>query len=180
MNPRSRSYPHSTLNPRSDSCTYTTHTRTHAVQFRKAVESKYACKIKPPVPVPGPLRPVPAGAVQGGSPATAPATAALPTTEELGLGPAPERDPRSVLPFEGGETAGLRRVRQYIWDEDRLREYKVTRNGLLGSGFSSKFSPWLALGCLSPKTVVREVCARAIFPGEGRRVGGEEKPCGVC
>ncbi len=121
-------------------------------QFRKAVES--ACEIRPPVPSPSPLRPLPAGLRAGG--AVVPAS--LPTTEELGLGPAPERDPRSVLHFEGGETAGLKRVWQYIWDEDRLREYKVTRDGLLGSGFSSKFSPWLALGCLSPKTVVVEVC----------------------
>ena len=129
------------------------------------MESKYACKIKPPVPVPSAFRPVPTGTVPGDSPATAPATAALPTTEELGLGAAPERDPRSVLPFAGGETAGLERVRQYIWEEDRLREYKVTRNGLLGSGFSSKFSAWLALGCLSPKTIVVEVWVSDVCAG---------------
>ncbi|CAM9438918.1 unnamed protein product [Hapterophycus canaliculatus] len=124
-------------------------------QFRKAVESKYACKMRPPVPLPGSFRPVPAGTTKDGSPTTA--AIELPSTEDLGLGPAPDRDPKSVLPFDGGETAGLQRVKQYIWDEDRLREYKVTRNGLLGSGFSSKFSPWLALGCISPKTVVQEI-----------------------
>ncbi|CAM9645656.1 unnamed protein product [Hapterophycus canaliculatus] len=120
--------------------------------FRKAVEPN--CQIRPPVPLPSPFRPVPAAMHYS---ALIPPAVELPTTEELGLGPPPDRDPKSVLPFDGGETAGLQRVRQYIWDEDRLREYKVTRNGMLGSGFSSKFSPWLALGCLSPRTIVVEV-----------------------
>jgi deoxyribodipyrimidine photo-lyase len=60
-------------------------------------------------------------------------------------------DERGVLDFEGGETAGLERVRQYVWVGDHLRRYKQTRNGLLGSDYSSKFSPWLAQGCLSPR-----------------------------
>ncbi|CAM9103673.1 unnamed protein product [Pylaiella littoralis] len=131
-------------------------------QFRKAVEA--SCEIRPPIPLPSPFHPSPTGlhdaATATATTTTPPCACAvlrLPTTEELGLGAAPDHDPKSVLPFEGGETAGLKRVRQYIWDEDRLREYKQTRNGLLGSGFSSKFSPWLALGCLSPTTIVAEV-----------------------
>lgn len=118
------------------------------------------CKIRQPLPPPSKLRPFPTTSAGGDDSAgtlTNEMSTDVPTTEQLGLGPAPVRDPRSVLSFEGGETAGLRRVRQYIWEEDRLREYKETRNGLLGSGFSSKFSPWLALGCLSPKTIVSEV-----------------------
>ncbi|CAM9761678.1 unnamed protein product [Ectocarpus sp. 6 AP-2014] len=121
--------------------------------FRKAVEPN--CKIRSPVPLPSPFRPLPAGLHDNA--VTPTLTVAIPTTEELGLGTAPERDARSVLHFIGGETAGLRRVQTYIWEEDRLREYKVTRNGLLGGGFSSKFSPWLALGCLSPRTIVKEI-----------------------
>jgi deoxyribodipyrimidine photo-lyase len=61
------------------------------------------------------------------------------------------------LRFEGGETAGKRRVESYVWDGDHLREYKETRNGLLGANYSSKFSPWLAAGCLSPRWIHREV-----------------------
>jgi deoxyribodipyrimidine photo-lyase len=38
-----------------------------------------------------------------------------------------------------------------------LREYRETRNGLLGSDYSSKFSPWLALGCLSPRRIDAEI-----------------------
>lgn len=61
------------------------------------------------------------------------------------------------LRFAGGEKAGLARVQDYFWEEDRLKEYKVTRNGLLGDSYSSKLSPWLAIGCISPRTIYFEV-----------------------
>ena len=67
------------------------------------------------------------------------------------------RDRRSVLPFEGGETAGLARLRGWIWEGDHLKEYKETRNGMVGGEYSSKFSPWLAFGCLSPRLIHAEV-----------------------
>ena len=44
-----------------------------------------------------------------------------------------------------------------MWDADRLRTYKTTRNGLLLTDDSSKLSPWLAHGCLSPRLVYAEV-----------------------
>ncbi len=66
-------------------------------------------------------------------------------------------DDRAVMTFDGGETAGKRRVESYLWEGDHLREYKQTRNGLLGMDYSSKFSPWLAAGCLSPRWIHREI-----------------------
>ncbi len=66
-------------------------------------------------------------------------------------------DERSVLEWTGGETAGLGRLETYVWTRDRLRSYKETRNGLLGADYSSKLSPWLALGCLSPRRVAAEI-----------------------
>jgi len=81
---------------------------------------------------------------------------AIPTLADLGIEEPPEDD-RAVLGFEGGEPAGKRRVESYLWAGDHLREYKATRNGLLGADYSSKFSPWLAAGCLSPRWLHREV-----------------------
>ncbi len=66
-------------------------------------------------------------------------------------------DKRSVLPFVGGERAGLARLQEYIWEGDHLKNYKETRNGLLGANYSSKFSPWLALGCVSPRRIYAEI-----------------------
>lgn len=95
-------------------------------------------------------------------PATAPAPGrdgpAVPTLRALGYDPAAATaDDRGVLAFEGGETAGLARLHDYVWAGDHLRRYKSTRNGLLGPDFSSKLSPWLALGCLSPRRVAEAI-----------------------
>ena len=80
----------------------------------------------------------------------------IPSLEELGVGE-PTDDERAALPFKGGETRALERLEEYVWEHDRLREYKETRNGLLGSEYSSKISAWLARGCLSPRRVYEEV-----------------------
>jgi len=80
----------------------------------------------------------------------------IPTLAELGV-EEPETDERAVLPFEGGETRALERLDEYIWERDCLREYKETRNGLVGADYSSKLSAWLARGCLSPRRVYEEI-----------------------
>ncbi len=80
----------------------------------------------------------------------------LPSLSDWGL-ELPTTDPRAVLAFQGGETAGLARLDQYFWQQDLLPTYKETRNGLVGADYSSKFSPWLALGCLSPRYIYDQV-----------------------
>lgn len=68
----------------------------------------------------------------------------------------PSDDPRAVLRFVGGETAGIERLQGWAYDGDHLRRYKETRNGMLGEAYSSKLSPWLATGSLSPRYVVAQ------------------------
>ena len=68
-------------------------------------------------------------------------------------------DPRGVMQFRGGTLAALARVKDYIFTEDLLRVYFDTRNGMLGANYSTKLSPWLAHGCLSPRLVAQE-CRR--------------------
>ena len=58
---------------------------------------------------------------------------------------------------QGGEAEGLARLQYYLWDSDRIAEYFETRNGMVGGDYSTKFSPWLAAGCLSPRRVYHEV-----------------------
>jgi deoxyribodipyrimidine photo-lyase len=82
--------------------------------------------------------------------------APVPTLADLGFEPL-GIEKRSVLHFEGGETAGKARLKHYFWEKDLLRNYKETRNGLVGADYSSKFSAWLALGCLSPRYIYDEV-----------------------
>jgi deoxyribodipyrimidine photo-lyase len=60
--------------------------------------------------------------------------------------------------FLGGERAALAHLEQYLLR--RLPDtYKATRNQLIGKDFSSKFSPWLALGCISARTIAADLAA---------------------
>ncbi len=58
---------------------------------------------------------------------------------------------------KGGESRAFERVQDYFWTQDRLRVYKETRNGLFARDDSSKFSPFLALGSVSPRFLFEEV-----------------------
>jgi deoxyribodipyrimidine photo-lyase len=80
----------------------------------------------------------------------------LPTLASLGVDE-PMPDPRTQFSPRGGATEGLARLHHYLWGSDALRRYKETRNGLLAVDDSSKLSPWLSLGCLSPRRVQAEV-----------------------
>ena len=57
----------------------------------------------------------------------------------------------------GGETEALKRLKYYLWDTDLIKKYEETRNGLVGGDYSSKFSAYLAQGCLSPKQIYFEL-----------------------
>lgn len=80
----------------------------------------------------------------------------LPIMSELGL-KEQLQDERSVLTFKGGEREAKTRLQAYFWEKDLLRNYKNTRNGLVGADYSSKFSAWLALGCISPRYIYDQV-----------------------
>eukprot|EP00913_Durusdinium_trenchii_P034416 g32197.t1 len=85
----------------------------------------------------------------------------LPTLQQLGyeneeVEEALRDDPRGVLPFQGGEDAALARLQKWMFDDNHLKDYFDIRNGMLGEGFSSKLSPWLALGCISPRRIWAE------------------------
>jgi deoxyribodipyrimidine photo-lyase len=115
-------------------------------KFRKIVEAATeSIAVRPTQPAPTQFLMVP-GVLPGN----------IPNLAAWGLEP-PAADPRSVLAFQGGETAGLARLNQYFWQQNLLPTYKETRNGMIGANYSSKFSPWLAMGCLSPRYIYAQV-----------------------
>jgi deoxyribodipyrimidine photo-lyase len=71
----------------------------------------------------------------------------------------PEPDKRTAFPFEVSENAALEHLARYTAENGPVRTYKETRNGMLGTGYSTKFSPFLALGVLSPRTIWYHVSA---------------------
>lgn len=115
-------------------------------QFRKSVEKM--AFVRPTYPQPN--------KINFPNESVIPLSGELPDLKSYGLeDPEPER--RSVMEFDGGESAGLGRIQSYFWEGDHLKVYKETRNGLIGADYSSKFSAWLALGCISPRTIHKEV-----------------------
>ncbi len=80
----------------------------------------------------------------------------LPTLADLGLA-SKTIDSRAAIQFAGGETEAIRRLNHYFFETKYLSNYKETRNGMVGSDYSSKFSAWLALGCISPRLIYQEI-----------------------
>ena len=81
----------------------------------------------------------------------------IPTLSTFGFPAGLAPDIRAAVAFHGGETTAVARLERYIWERDLIKTYKETRNGMLGEDYSSKFSAWLSLGCLSPRLVYAEV-----------------------
>lgn len=115
-------------------------------QFRELVEQRLL--VFQPRPAPAHLPPLPSDSAALLTP--------LPTLTQLGLGE-PLNVAASAFPFSGGEAAASARLRDYLWNSQNVRQYKDTRNGMIGSEYSSKFSPWLANGSLSPRRAMAEL-----------------------
>ncbi|GJM33282.1 MAG: cryptochrome DASH [Saprospiraceae bacterium] len=122
-----------------------THTPDSFTQFRKEVE-RY-------VPV---REPLPAIEEQFPGLSLTLDFGKIPSLEDFALSDF-KPDSRAVLHFRGGEQEALERLRHYLWESREIESYKERKNELMGSNYSSKFSAWLAQGCLSPKMIYHEL-----------------------
>jgi deoxyribodipyrimidine photo-lyase len=109
--------------------------------FRRAVE-RHTCAPAKPIPAPARMPALPPNITQDLLTNHPSSHAAL-------------DDPRSAFPwsqaaFHGGERAALAHLAQYC-SRGLPHSYKATRNGLYGSDYSTKWSPWLATGALSAR-----------------------------
>ena len=126
--------------------------------FRNAVE-RAGIQPRAPLPAPASLLPPPLA-----PPDVWRALGATPALAEQGANaadPPAGRDPRSSFPYgtpacDGSESAALAHLAQYL-ARKLPHSYKATRNGLTGLDYSSKFSPWLATGALSPRQIYADL-----------------------
>jgi deoxyribodipyrimidine photo-lyase len=107
------------------------------------------------------LQPAPAGSSGASGPSLGPAPGAHPC------------DPRSAFPFSGDEPSALARLQHYFFNFDGLRNYKASRNGLVGAQFSSKFSPFLGIGSLSVRRIWQELLRYQALQGHTTDEGSE-------
>jgi deoxyribodipyrimidine photo-lyase len=66
-------------------------------------------------------------------------------------------DKRAAIQFKGGESEALKRLNHYFFESKAIANYKETRNEMVGADYSSKFSAWLALGCISARFIYQEL-----------------------
>jgi len=119
--------------------------------FRRAVE-RQAFAPAPPAPVITRMPALPEHASDTLTTRPSHASGLAPQNELL---IEPLNDPRAAFPwsqpaFHGGERAALAHLAQYC-SRGLPHSYKTTRNGLYGSDYSTKWSPWLATGALSAR-----------------------------
>lgn len=101
--------------------------------FRRKVENR----LEPAPPIDAPeILPPPPGDVGASEPLQAPGSSGL---------------------LVGGERAGRERLVDYVFRRRLVTQYKQTRNGMLSADDSTRFSPWLANGCLSVRRIWSEV-----------------------
>ncbi|WP_101047994.1 DASH family cryptochrome [Macromonas nakdongensis] len=125
-------------------------------QFRQAVERAGVPTAPPPLGTPT-AWPAPAPDTVHTRATPAPDAA----VQRWWHGPAPAADTRSSFPAHGlnaqaGEAGALAHLAQYHARRMPHR-YKATRNHLHGVDASSKWSPWLATGALSPRQAMAAV-----------------------
>jgi deoxyribodipyrimidine photo-lyase len=63
-------------------------------------------------------------------------------------------DERSAFPFQDGLRNAQAYLNTYVFEKQLIATYKETRNQMVGADYSTKFSPWLALGCISPREIM--------------------------
>ena len=81
-----------------------------------------------------------------------------PVADTVGAAKESTIDARGVMDFKGGETAAWSRINHYIVNGvGKLSTYKQTRNGMVGADYSSKFSPYLATGAISARSIYTEI-----------------------
>lgn len=69
----------------------------------------------------------------------------------------PSSDATACPLFVGGEQPARDRLEYYLFASHRITTYKQTRNALDEADASSRLSPWLAAGTLSPRRTAAEI-----------------------
>lgn len=108
--------------------------------FRQAVE-KADVRPHPAIPAPDVIPPLPQAELARDA-----------VVEQPGGPDARTSFPYDDARFKGSEVAALAHVDRYFAGP-LPRTYKATRNGLSGLDYSTKLSPWLAIGAVSPGKV---------------------------
>ena len=134
--------------------------------FRKMVEPLRDAPRKP-LSTPSKLPPMPSSFPEQFAPFEIPKTfnelvevLQKPIEKDMGLANPPKPTATSPMdslgPFGGGEKLAHARL-HHLLKTGAMATYKDTRNGMLGSEYSTRFSAWLALGSITSRQIHAEI-----------------------
>ncbi|GAV66957.1 DNA_photolyase domain-containing protein/FAD_binding_7 domain-containing protein [Cephalotus follicularis] len=102
----------------------------------------------------------------------------IPSLVDLGLNPntamAQDGKPAVNASMVGGETEALQRLKKFTADCQAQPPKGGSHDSIYGANFSCKISPWLAMGCISPRSMfdeLKKTATRTISAGSKRDDG---------
>ncbi|XP_010545007.1 PREDICTED: blue-light photoreceptor PHR2 [Tarenaya hassleriana] len=84
----------------------------------------------------------------------------IPSLVDLGINPSARTSQEGKPARVGGETEALNRIQSFAAEcqaRSNKAKQKDNSNSVYGSNFSCKISPWLAMGCISPRSMFDEL-----------------------
>lgn len=124
-------------------------------KFRHTVQTR--CQVRRPLDAPKRFPSLPSHI--GTHPTAACPVGQVPTLKQLGLSDPAETTSGSVGPtlpgFNGGESEALQRLAEYVQECDNNANSHSFIS--VDTDFSCKISPWLSLGCVSPRKIYADL-----------------------
>ncbi|XP_050235663.1 blue-light photoreceptor PHR2 [Mercurialis annua] len=81
----------------------------------------------------------------------------IPSLLDLGLNPPQDGKPAATASMVGGETEALQRLRKFAAECQAQPPKSGSQDSIYGANFSCKISPWLTMGCISPRSMFDEL-----------------------
>ncbi|KAJ9171807.1 hypothetical protein P3X46_015120 [Hevea brasiliensis] len=106
----------------------------------------------------------------------------IPSLLDLGLNPTQERKPVANGFMMGGETEALQKLKTIAAECQAQPPKGGSHDSIYGANFSCKISPWLTMGCISPRSMfdeLKKTATRTISAASNRNDGGSSQETGM-
>ncbi|KAJ6729443.1 CRYPTOCHROME [Salix viminalis] len=103
----------------------------------------------------------------------------VPNLLDLGLNPAQDGKAAVNASMVGGETEALQRLNKFAAQCQAQPPKGGSHESIYGANFSCKISPWLTVGCVSPRSIydeLKKAASRTISAASNHNSGGSSSP----
>ncbi|KDP28169.1 hypothetical protein JCGZ_13940 [Jatropha curcas] len=106
----------------------------------------------------------------------------IPSLLDLGLNPSQDGKPAANASMIGGETEALQKLQKFAAECQAQPPKGGSHDSMYGANFSCKISPWLTMGCISPRSMfdeLKKTATRTISAASNRNDGGSSPDTGM-